>query len=94
MINLDTNQLQHWLLQLFWPFVRIGACFMIAPVFGAAMVWSTALWFHHGLSSHPPLESEPLETSEREGARAVDGPLPDDDLVGLERRHGSVPEPA
>ncbi|HUA88653.1 MAG TPA: flagellar biosynthetic protein FliR [Steroidobacteraceae bacterium] len=38
MINLDTDQLQHWLLQLFWPFVRIGACFMVAPVFGAAMV--------------------------------------------------------
>lgn len=24
--------------QLFWPFVRIGACFMIAPIFGAQFV--------------------------------------------------------
>ena len=38
MITLDPGQLEHWLLQLFWPFVRIGACFMIAPVFGAATV--------------------------------------------------------
>ena len=38
MITLDPGQLEHWLLQLFWPFVRIGACFMIAPVFGAAAV--------------------------------------------------------
>jgi flagellar biosynthetic protein FliR len=38
MITLDPAQLEHWLLQLFWPFVRIGACFMIAPVFGAATV--------------------------------------------------------
>ena len=38
MITLDPGQLEHWLLQLFWPYVRIGACFMIAPVFGAAAV--------------------------------------------------------
>ena len=38
MITLNPEQLEHWLLQLFWPFVRIGACFMIAPVFGAASV--------------------------------------------------------
>ena len=38
MITLDTEQIAHWLLQLFWPFVRIGACFMVAPLFGAAMV--------------------------------------------------------
>jgi flagellar biosynthetic protein FliR len=38
MITLSPEQLEHWLLQLFWPFVRIGACFMIAPVFGAASV--------------------------------------------------------
>jgi len=37
-INLDTNQLQHWIGALFWPFVRIGACLMIAPVFGASYV--------------------------------------------------------
>jgi flagellar biosynthetic protein FliR len=38
MITLHPDQIEHWLLQLFWPFVRIGACFMVAPLFGAAMV--------------------------------------------------------
>lgn len=38
MINLDLSQLQHWTGALFWPFVRIGACLMIAPVFGASYV--------------------------------------------------------
>ncbi len=35
MIALTTGQLGAWLGQLFWPFVRIGACFMVAPAFGA-----------------------------------------------------------
>lgn len=38
MINLDLSQLQHWTGALFWPFVRIGACLMVAPVFGAVFV--------------------------------------------------------
>ncbi len=38
MITLNPEQIAHWLLQLFWPFVRIGACFMVAPLYGAAMV--------------------------------------------------------
>ena len=38
MINVNPEQIAHWLMQLFWPFVRIGACFMVAPLFGAAMV--------------------------------------------------------
>ena len=38
MINLDLSQLQHGLGALFWPFVRIGACLMTAPVFGATYV--------------------------------------------------------
>jgi len=38
MINFDISQLQHWLGALFWPFVRIGACLMMAPVFGASYV--------------------------------------------------------
>lgn len=38
MITLNPDQIEQWLLQLFWPFVRIGACFMVAPLFGAAMV--------------------------------------------------------
>jgi flagellar biosynthetic protein FliR len=38
MITLSANQLDGWLVALFWPFVRIGACFMIAPAFGAQTV--------------------------------------------------------
>jgi flagellar biosynthetic protein FliR len=38
MITLTTGQLETWLSQVFWPFVRIGACFMVAPVFGALIV--------------------------------------------------------
>ena len=35
MIDLTTGQLTAWLSQLLWPFMRIGACFMVAPAFGA-----------------------------------------------------------
>jgi flagellar biosynthesis protein FliR len=38
MINIGANQLQDWVAQLYWPFVRIGSCFMVAPAFGAAAV--------------------------------------------------------
>jgi flagellar biosynthesis protein FliR len=38
MITLTSTQLNGWLAQLFWPFVRIGACFMVAPAFGAVAV--------------------------------------------------------
>jgi flagellar biosynthetic protein FliR len=38
MISLTANQLQDWVAQLYWPFVRIGSCFMVAPVFGAQTV--------------------------------------------------------
>jgi flagellar biosynthesis protein FliR len=38
MITLTTQQLHDWLAQLFWPFVRIGACLMVAPAFGATTV--------------------------------------------------------
>lgn len=38
MINVTANQLNGWLLELFWPFVRIGSCFMVAPAFGASSV--------------------------------------------------------
>lgn len=38
MITLTTGQLEGWLAQLFWPFVRIGSCFMVAPVFAAVYV--------------------------------------------------------
>ena len=35
MITLTTAQLETWIGQLFWPFLRIGACLMVAPIFGA-----------------------------------------------------------
>src|SRR5688500_12166693 len=38
MITLTAGQLEAWLGQMFWPFVRIGACFMVAPAFGAVFV--------------------------------------------------------
>ncbi|MGH8289770.1 MAG: flagellar biosynthetic protein FliR [Steroidobacteraceae bacterium] len=38
MITLNATQLYDWLAGLFWPFVRIGSCFMVAPAFGAAAV--------------------------------------------------------
>src|SRR5581483_728832 len=38
MITLSANQLDGWLVGLFWPFVRIGSCFMVAPAFGAQAV--------------------------------------------------------
>jgi flagellar biosynthetic protein FliR len=38
MITLTAKQLDGWLLELFWPFVRIGSCFMVAPAFGSVTV--------------------------------------------------------
>lgn len=38
MISITAGQLEAWLAQYLWPFVRIGACFMVAPVFGASFV--------------------------------------------------------
>jgi flagellar biosynthetic protein FliR len=38
MINFTTGQLETWIAQIFWPFVRVGSCFMVAPVFGASYV--------------------------------------------------------
>jgi flagellar biosynthesis protein FliR len=38
MISLTTGQLEGWLAQLLWPFVRVSSCFMVAPAFGALFV--------------------------------------------------------
>ncbi len=38
MITLTSGQLETWIAQLFWPFVRIGACLMVAPIFSASYV--------------------------------------------------------
>jgi len=37
-IALSTGQLEAWVAQAFFPFVRIGACLMVAPFFGARFV--------------------------------------------------------
>jgi flagellar biosynthetic protein FliR len=37
-IALSTGQLEAWVAQGFFPFVRIGACLMVAPMFGARFV--------------------------------------------------------
>lgn len=38
MITISIGQLEGWLVQYFFPFVRIGACLMVAPVIGARFV--------------------------------------------------------
>lgn len=38
MITLTTGQIEAWLAAWLWPFLRIGACLMVAPVFGASFV--------------------------------------------------------
>jgi flagellar biosynthesis protein FliR len=37
-IEVTTGQLQAWLAEYIWPFFRIGACLMVAPIFGAQFV--------------------------------------------------------
>jgi flagellar biosynthetic protein FliR len=37
-IALSTGQLEAWVAQGFFPFVRVGACLMVAPMFGARFV--------------------------------------------------------
>lgn len=38
MLTFTSGQLEAWLVQYLWPFIRIGACFMTAPIFGAQFV--------------------------------------------------------
>ena len=38
MIEISETQFQAWLAAYFWPFVRIGAFFSVAPIFGARFV--------------------------------------------------------
>jgi flagellar biosynthesis protein FliR len=38
MISLTTGQLDAWLAQVLWPFIRVSSCFMVAPAFGAVFV--------------------------------------------------------
>jgi cytochrome c oxidase assembly protein subunit 15 len=53
-------------------FTHLPAALVGIHVFGAAMVWSTVLWFHHGLSEHGPESVEPSRPGDDEAAaRAV-----------------------
>jgi flagellar biosynthetic protein FliR len=38
MISLTTGQLETWLDQVLWPFIRVGSCLMVAPVFSGQTV--------------------------------------------------------
>jgi flagellar biosynthetic protein FliR len=38
MLTLTTGQLEAWMALYLWPFFRIGACLMVAPIFGATFV--------------------------------------------------------
>ena len=38
MISLTSGQLEAWLAAFLWPFVHVGACVMVAPIFGASVV--------------------------------------------------------
>ena len=38
MITLTTGQLETWIGQVIWPFVRVGSCLMVAPVFSSQAV--------------------------------------------------------
>lgn len=38
MFTLTTGQLEAWMGLYLWPFFRIGACLMVAPIFGAGFV--------------------------------------------------------
>jgi flagellar biosynthetic protein FliR len=38
MLNFTSGQLEAWIAQVFWPFVRVGSCFMVAPALGAQFV--------------------------------------------------------
>jgi flagellar biosynthetic protein FliR len=38
MFAITTGQLDGWLAQLLWPFIRVSSCFMVAPAFGALFV--------------------------------------------------------
>ena len=42
-------------------FTHLPAVLVGIHVVGATLVWSTALWFHHGLSDHLP---EEVDTSD------------------------------
>jgi cytochrome c oxidase assembly protein subunit 15 len=58
-------------------FTHLPAVLVGIHVFGASMVWATALWFHHRLSDHrPEVAPDPGRSPDpgREEAPAPGGP--------------------
>src|SRR5215203_3737780 len=69
-LDLTSGQLEAWLAQYIWVFVRIGACFMTAPVFGAQFVPPRMRLFLAGamtLIVAPLVTPPPVETFSRQG---------------------------
>ncbi len=59
-------------------FTHLPAVLVGIHVLGASLVWSTALWFHHGLSDHLP---EPVAAPDA-GSRAAAGVTTDGTAAG------------
>ena len=74
-------------------FSHLPALLVGLHVFGAAMVWSTALWFHHGLCSHPVLEPEPGLREPGEALRSRGGSGVAEAEPPEQRQGAAVPEP-
>ena len=55
-------------------FTHLPALLVGIHVFGASMVWATALWFHHGLSDHQPEEITPPGGDVGQGAELRPSP--------------------
>jgi cytochrome c oxidase assembly protein subunit 15 len=54
-------------------FTHLPAVLVGIHVFGASMVWSTALWFHHGLSDHRPEAPDDPDPTSTAGSDAAPG---------------------
>ena len=68
-------------------FTHLPALLVGIHVFGASMVWATALWFHHGLSDHRAEEITPpgREPGRDVGDRAERRPSPEGSDPGTVR---------
>lgn len=73
MITLTTGQLEAWIAQLFWPFVRIGSCLMVAPTFAAVAVPARVRIVLAGAIALivAPLIASPTDVAPFSGAGAV-----------------------
>lgn len=66
MLDITQAQLMGWLSAWFWPFVRIAACFSVAPVFGANFVPARVKIALAGFTAYllapvlPPMPDVPL----------------------------------